>query len=132
MSRENVEIVRDQYAATNERDFARAMSHYAEDVEMVVAHGLRAGTFKGREAVGGWFGDWLAVFDRDARFDIEEIVELDATSVFLVANHHASGRKSGVEVTEEVVWLYRLDRGKITQVMSYESRAEAVAALGLR
>ena len=32
MSQENVEIVRDHYAATNERDFTRAMSHYAEDV----------------------------------------------------------------------------------------------------
>jgi ketosteroid isomerase-like protein len=131
MSRENVEIVRDQYAATNERDFARAMSHYSEDVEMVVAHGLRAGTFKGREAVGDWFGEWLAVFDRDARFDIEEIVDLDASSVLLVASHHASGRKSGVEVTEEVIWLYRLDRGKISRLTSYESRAVAVEALGL-
>ena len=36
MSRQNVEVVRDQFAATNERDFARAMSYYAEDVELVV------------------------------------------------------------------------------------------------
>ena len=36
MSQENLEIVLDQYAATDERDFRRAMSHYAEDVEMVV------------------------------------------------------------------------------------------------
>jgi ketosteroid isomerase-like protein len=35
MSRENLEIVRDQYAATNRRDFHRAMSHYAENVELV-------------------------------------------------------------------------------------------------
>jgi ketosteroid isomerase-like protein len=132
MSRENVEIVRDQYAATNERDFARAMSHYAEDVEMVVTHGLRAGTFKGREAVGEWFGEWLAVFDSHARFDIEELLELDASSVLLVANHQASGRKSGVEVTDEVIWLYRVNRGKITHLTGYETRGEAVRALGLR
>jgi hypothetical protein len=32
MSLDNLEIVLDQYAATNERDFRRAMSHYDEDV----------------------------------------------------------------------------------------------------
>ena len=36
MSKENVEVVRDQFAAVNERDFPRAMGHYAEDVELVV------------------------------------------------------------------------------------------------
>ena len=36
ISKQNAEIVRDQYAATNERGFGRAMSHYAEDVEMVI------------------------------------------------------------------------------------------------
>jgi ketosteroid isomerase-like protein len=32
MSQENVEVIRDQYAAVNERDFGRAMGHYADDV----------------------------------------------------------------------------------------------------
>jgi len=36
ISEQNVEIVRDQYASTNERGFGRAMSRYAEDVEMVI------------------------------------------------------------------------------------------------
>jgi len=59
MSKEDVEVVRDQFAATNERDFTRAMSHYADDVELIVHPDafLEAGTFKGREAVGEWFGN---------------------------------------------------------------------------
>jgi len=130
MLQENVQIVRNRYAATNERDFRRAMSHYAEDVEMVIPTGIRAGTFSGRQAVGDWFGDWFATFDRDARFDIEEIIDLDDTSVLLVAKHHASGRASGVEVEEEVVWPYRLSAGKITHLRTYESRAEALKAVG--
>ena len=72
MSQENVEIVLDQYAATNERDFERVMSHYAEDVELVAREPwtIQSGRFKGREAVGRWFGDWFATFGRDARFDV--------------------------------------------------------------
>ena len=131
MSAENVKIVRDQYAATNERDFRRAMSHYAEDVELVVPTGIRAGTFKGRKAVGDWFGDWFATFDRDARFEIEEIIDLDDNSVLLVAKHHASGRASGVEVEEEVIWVYRLRGGKVTHLRAYDSRADALEAVGI-
>ena len=131
MSQENVEIVRDQYAATNELDFRRAVSHYAEDVEMVVPFGISAGTFTGRRAVGDWFADWLGVFLRGARFDIEEIVELDETSVLLIATHRATGRASGVEIEGDVVWVYRLGGGKITHLRQYESRAEALRAVGL-
>jgi hypothetical protein len=52
MSQEKVEVVLDQYAATNERDFRRAMSYYDDDVELVAGEPwLRTGVFKGREAV---------------------------------------------------------------------------------
>ena len=64
------------------------------------------------------------------RYDIEEIIDLDESSVLLVANHYASGRKSGVEVRDEVVWLYRFGGGKITNVEGYETRAQALEALG--
>jgi ketosteroid isomerase-like protein len=132
MSRENVEIVRDQYAATNERDFARAMSYYQEDVEMIVPSGanLVAGTFTGRDAVGRWFGDWFATFDKDARFDIEEIIDVDESSVLLVARHFARGRSSGAPIEGRVIWLYRLRDGKIVYVRGYETRADALKAVG--
>jgi ketosteroid isomerase-like protein len=131
MSQENVEVVLDQYAATNERDFRRAMSDYAEDVEMVVTTGISAGTFKGVQAVGDWFGDWLSTFDRNARFDIEQITEADDGSVLLVARHHAVGRASGAEIEGEVVWHYRLRDRKIVRLTAYDDRTAAVKAMGL-
>ena len=60
MWHENVEIVRDQYAATNEGDFSRAMAHYDADVVLIVPPGfIDPGTYQGRDAVGAWFGDWF-------------------------------------------------------------------------
>jgi ketosteroid isomerase-like protein len=58
MSQENVQIVRDYFAAVNAQDFPRAMSYYAEDMEMVTAGDatLESGVRKGREAVGEYFG----------------------------------------------------------------------------
>ena len=130
MPRSNVEVVRDQYAATNARDFERVMSYYADDVELVVhSFGIRGGTFKGRDAVGEWFGDWFRTFDRDAHFGVEEITELDADRVLLVSSHQARGRASGVEVHGTVVWLYTLRDGKIVRVEGFDSRDEAIKAV---
>ena len=56
MSEENVEIVRESIAAMNEGDFERAMGHLADDVVYEAPAGISAGTFRGREAVGKWFG----------------------------------------------------------------------------
>jgi ketosteroid isomerase-like protein len=56
MSQENVEVIRDVTAAINEGDFERAMGHLADDVVLEAPAGILGGTFRGREAVGAWFG----------------------------------------------------------------------------
>jgi ketosteroid isomerase-like protein len=128
----NVEVIRDQYAAVNERDFKRAMSHYADDVVLVViGEGIRTGTFEGREATGRWFGDWFSTFDEDARFEITELAELEDGTVLLVADHHARGRASGVEVHGTVAWLYRLRDGKIVRVEGNTSAEDVLESLGM-
>jgi ketosteroid isomerase-like protein len=132
MSKENVDVVCDQFAATNERDFPRAMSHYAEDVELVVDPDafLAPGTFKGRDAVGRWFADWLTTFEPGYHFDIEETRDLGDV-VFLFATHRGRGRASGVEVHGQTAYLYRVRGSKIARVELYPSRAAALEAAGL-
>jgi len=113
----NIEVIRDQYEAVNERDFERAMSHYAEDVVLVVrGRGITSGTFEGREATGEWFGDWFRTFGRDSRFKLVELEEREDGSVHLAAEFEGQGRASGVEVTGTVVWEYRFRDGKIVHV----------------
>lgn len=132
MSQEDVEVVRDQFAAVNERDFPRAMSHYAADVELVVDRKafLEGGTFKGRDAVGQWFADWFATFEPGYQFDIEEARDI-GDAVLLCASHHGRGRTSGVEVHGQTGYLYRLRGGKVIRVELYSSRAEALEAAGV-
>src|SRR5215208_2468178 len=96
MAREDVQLVLDQFAAVNERDFERAMTYYADDVELFVDSRafLESGTFRGREVVGEWFGNWFRSFERGYRFDIEEARDM-GDDVLLVATHHGHGRTSG-------------------------------------
>jgi ketosteroid isomerase-like protein len=129
VSQRDVEVVLDQFAAVNERDFERAMSLYAEDVELVVDSKtfLQGGTFTGREAVGEWFGDWFRSFEPGYRFDIEEARDLGDV-VLLVAGHHGRGRSSGAEVHGRNGYLYGVREGRIVRAEIYAGRAEAVEA----
>ena len=122
----------DQFAATNERDFARAMGHYAADVELVVDRGafLEGGTFNGREAVGEWFGNWFRTFEPGYRFEIEEARDFDGV-ILLVASHRGRGRTSGAEVHGQTAYLYTVRDGKIVRAELYPSREAALEAAGL-
>jgi ketosteroid isomerase-like protein len=132
VSEQDVEIVLDQFQAVNERDFARAMGRYAEDVVLVVPAVESApepGTFEGKEAVGEWFGNWFRAFRRDYHFEIEEVREIDDL-VFIVARHGGRGRISGIEVQGQLSYLYRVRDGKVAHVRIYPTPEEALEAAG--
>jgi ketosteroid isomerase-like protein len=132
VSQDPIEVIRDQFSATNERDFGRAMTYYADDAVLVVEEGfLNTGTFEGREAVGEWFGDWFRAFGADYRFAIDEIRELEPGLVFLIASYGGSGRTSGVEVSDRRAYLYRVENGKITRVQLFIGAESALEAASL-
>jgi len=124
--------LREQFAATNERDFERAMTYYADDVVLVVEDGfLNTGTFEGKEAVGEWYGDWFRAFSADYRFDIEDLRELGPGLVFMTASYGGSGRASGVEVRDRRSYLYRVVNGKITRIQFFLTPDGAIQAASL-
>jgi ketosteroid isomerase-like protein len=130
---DDVDVVLEQFAATNGRDFERAMCLYADDVRLIVSpeSGPNPGIYEGKGAVGEWFGDWFRTFDRDYRFEVNEARELADGPIFLYATHGGSGRLSGAEVHGENAYLYLVDDGKITQVGFFVSRDEALEAASL-
>lgn len=132
MTAHPVEVIRDQYAATNERDFERAMTFYADDVVLVVEEGfLNTGTFEGKEAVGEWFGDWFRAFGSDYRFTIGEIRELRPGLVFLIATYGGTGRASGAEVSDRRAYLYRVENGEVARVQLFVTPEDALEAASL-
>jgi ketosteroid isomerase-like protein len=130
MSQENVAMVRAQFEATNQRDFAAVMDAYDENVVLVVNGLFPSGTFLGREAVGGWFGDWFSAFGNDYHFDVEEARAV-GEQVLITASHHGSGRASGAAVAGTTAYAYTVTAGKIARVEIYNDRADALQAVGL-
>ena len=72
--------------------------------------------------MGEWFGDWFRAFEPGYHFEIQEIRELDSGVIFMRASHGGRGRLSGVEVTGETAYLYRVRDGKISQVGFFDTR----------
>src|SRR5690349_17448428 len=109
------------------------MEAYADDVVLVIddrAVPTNAGTFKGREAVGEWFGDWFRSFARGYRFRIEE-TRSAGERVFLVAHHDGRGRSSGIAIAWSLGYAFTIQEGKIARLELYEGRADALKAAGV-
>ena len=124
-----IDVIRDQFEATNERDSRRAMAHYAKDVVLVVHPDafLESGTYEGIEAVGQWFADWFRSFEPGYHFEFDEIRDL-GDRVFFVASHRGRGRTSGVEVHGQTAYLYTVRDAKIVRAELFPSRDAALAA----
>ena len=132
MSEDPADVIREQFAATNERDFERALSYYADDVVLVVEEGfLNTGTFEGKRAVGEWFGDWFRAFGADYHFEIVDLRDLGGGLVFLVATYGGSGRTSGVVVRDQRAYLYRVEAGKVNRLQLFLTAEEALEAASL-
>jgi ketosteroid isomerase-like protein len=132
VSADNVEIVRKIYEHMNRRNWAAILATYDDEVVMVVHEsvGPEPGVFRGRDAVGRWFGDWLLAFGKDYRIELDEIRSV-GDRVFVVSRHHGHGRSSGADVEQVNAQLVRLHQGKIVQVELYGSATEALEAAGL-
>lgn len=129
----DVDVVLDQFAATNARDFTRAMGLYADDVVLVVGPGwgITSGIYAGKDAVGEWFGDWFRQFAPGYHFDVTEARDLGGGTVFLAAKHGGTGRASGAAVGAESAYLYRVANGKIARVQLFSTAGEALEAVSL-
>jgi ketosteroid isomerase-like protein len=132
MSQENVEVVREYFETVNDGDFGGAMRYYADDVELVVPAEafLEAGTFRGKDAVGLWFGNWFRAFQRGYHFDLDEIREV-GDAVFVAARHHGRGKASGAEVRSTIAYLFRVRDGQIERVEFFQDGRSALEAVGL-
>jgi ketosteroid isomerase-like protein len=131
VSEADIQVVRDQFDATNAREFERAMDFYADDVVLVVhpSFGLETGTFEGKQEVGEWFGQWFGIWEKGYRLDIDEARQIGEL-VFLHANHSGAGRSSGVEVHAETSYLYTVRDGKVVRAELFGIREEALGAAG--
>ena len=135
MSQENVEVVRQVYAAAARRDAAAVFALYDPEVEFDVTRaplgGLtRRGIHRGRERLRRFFREYYEAWENlDDSYD--ELIDA-GEHVISVATVRGRGRASGVEIElTDQAGLWTIHEGKIVRVVWFPTRAEALEAAGL-
>jgi ketosteroid isomerase-like protein len=135
VSQEAVERIRQGYDAFNRGDLAVAAQGFSPDIEWRVSLQLPDSppdeTYRGPEGVMRFWETWRTAFD-DFRLEVEEIIDAgDRVVVFAAVRGRGAG--SGVDVKTPSfpqVWTMD-DEGRPVRVEMYQSRAEALEAVGL-
>ena len=131
MSQENVEVVIAYFEAP---EMATAIDALADDVTFAFhgrgRHLAGAHVVSGKDKAVKWLADWFSRFDSDYRMSVEETRDL-GDRVLVVTHHRATGRISGVPISERTAQVMTLRHGRITRQDFYANREEALEAAGL-
>jgi ketosteroid isomerase-like protein len=129
MSRENVEVIERatrHFMETGEPDWGpldptiELHDHDTPDQDV----------YRGHAGVARWLEDWGAAW---AEWTIEPEDYIDAGDyVVLVIRLNAKGRRSGAEIDRRDALLYTFRDAKIVRIDYYNSREQALEAVGLR
>jgi ketosteroid isomerase-like protein len=132
MSHENVEMVRALLGAFDRADYEAALEALDPEIEWQAPPGITIGQeiYRGRDEVQRGFAEWLTAWDTH-RFEPEEMLD-HREHVVVGGRQIGRGRGSGVEVRLPTFHVFTLRKGKVTRHRSYEHRAEALEAAGLR
>ncbi len=129
MSAENTELVRRVNAAFNSGDIERTLALMHADFETSVPPEFSAepDVYRGHDGLRRY----LASFEdamKDIRFHQEEILEV-GDSVVVDVRLTAKGRTTGIPVVQRLAQVWSFSDGKVIEVRSYSSFAEAVDAV---
>jgi ketosteroid isomerase-like protein len=127
MSAQNVQVLRDGYAAFARQDVAAVLAAFDESIEWHTPDSLPfGGTHRGHEGVGAFFGA-LAEHWQELSVEPEEFIDGGDTIVVLARNR-ATGAGGSVDAT--VVHVWRMRDGKAVSFTEFMDTARTLRALG--
>ena len=102
------------------------------DVELIQASSIidTAGEFRGREGLLEALGELREAFD-DLRFELEEAIPASEGRIVALMRVHGRGRGSGMQLDNRIAWLITLREERVSRIVVYEEREEALEAAGL-
>jgi len=132
MSQGNVEIVRRATDAYNRGDLDGILENWAPDavLDWSNSRGLEAGVYRRHDEIRAFTERFLSAFE-EVRLEIEDPVEVEEDLLVLENVTYLRGR-DGIEVQARSAWLTRFRNGKQTSLTLYQTKREALEAVGLR
>jgi uncharacterized protein len=132
MSEENVERIKDGYAAFNRRDPEAAVESFHPDAEWYPYLGaLESDVYRGRDAILGMWRQLDEGFGGTLKTEPREFIAR-GDQVVVVVEAHATGTESGAEVSQSWAQLVTMRDGMILRVEAFPDREAALEAADQR
>jgi ketosteroid isomerase-like protein len=133
MAQENVHVVRelfDRVWARRDVEAAIELVHPDAEFDWSASRSPYRGSYQGHAALREAADSiWDAWDEWDPQF--EEVIEIDPETVLVVTFVRARGKGSGVPVEAHGASLWSVREGKIVRAKLFQSKAEALGAVGL-
>ena len=131
MSQENVDRVKAFTSLFEAGDRNEWREYFDPDVvwDTSASNMPSAGIYHGHQGIERFFSEWLGAW-RDYRMEAREFIDA-GDSVVLVFRQSGIGRDSGVRTEREFFAVYDLSDSKVVRYRQYESRKDALEAVGL-
>jgi len=131
MSQENVEVVKAFTTLFQAGDRNEWRDYFDSDVvwDTSASNMPSAGIYHGHEGVERFFREWLGTWS-DYSMEVREYIDAGG-SVVIVFRQGGMGRGSGVRADRDFFGVYDLSDSKVVRYRQYESRKEALVAVGL-
>ena len=132
MSQANVEVVRRHFEAFQDGGLDGVATYWDPDIEWRAVEGAAddVGVMRGESKLRRYYQDWIDAMD-GLRADVEEVLFDDDERVAAVVRNSGRGRASGVLTKGRYYVACTVRHGRIVSGREYETRAEALEAVGL-
>ena len=133
MSQENIELVRRATDAYNRGDLDGFLQDWAPDavLDWSNSRGVDARVLRGHDEIRGFAERFLAAWD-EVRIDLLNDPEEVKNGLLVAENVTYLRGRDGVEVEARSAWLVTIRNGEQTSLTLYQTKQEALEAVGLR
>jgi ketosteroid isomerase-like protein len=132
MASANLRLARSICEAWERGDFG-STAWADPEIEFVYADGPSPGSSKGVPGMAASWREFLGNW-ADVRMQVEDLRELDDERVLVLFRQQGRGRTSGLEIAEvhaRAANVFHLRDGRVTRLVLYLDREQALADLGL-
>ena len=132
MAETNADIVREFTVLFERGDRDAWRRYFHEDIiwDASQSNLLLAGVTRGHKGVEQFFIDWLGTWEE---YEVTHSEIIDAgDSVVVVFHQRGRGKGSGIEMERDFFGVYDLRDGQVIRYTHFESRDEALEAVGLK
>jgi ketosteroid isomerase-like protein len=129
MSQQIVDVLRESIERFNRGDIAGVLRLMDSDIRFEHRQAELQGSFRGVDAVKGWFADLREIFE-NARIDCDDFRDL-GDRVLALGTLRAIGTRSGAEVEAPYTAVASFENGLITHFIDYGDKERALEVAGL-